>query len=154
MTYALGAKSIANLKGVHPDLVRVVSRAIATTTQDFSVHEGLRSLARQKEYVARGVSKTMDSRHIGGFAVDLVPYVNGQLRWEWPVIWPIAAAMRGAALAEKVSVRWGGVWDRLLAEIPGDAVGLKLAVEAYSKRHPGADFLDGPHFELPKGAYT
>lgn len=152
VTYILGAKSLANLSGVHPDLVRVVKRAITTTAQDFSVHEGLRTLARQKEYVARGVSKTMFSRHLGGFAVDLVPYVDGQLRWEWPAIYPIAAAMRGAAITEGVKLTWGGVWDRLLNELPGDVEGIKIAVANYCKRHPGPDFLDGPHYEIPKGA--
>lgn len=154
MTYALGSKSLANLQGVHPALVRVVKRAITTTKQDFSVHEGLRSLATQKSYVARGVSKTMNSKHLRqadgfGHAVDLVPWINGQPRWEWSLIWPIAVAMRGAAIAEGVNVRWGSVWDRLIADLPGDAAGLKMAVDAYCTRHPGKDFLDGPHWELP-----
>ena len=40
--------------GVHPDLVRVVERAIQITTQDFRVQEGLRTLERQAALVARG----------------------------------------------------------------------------------------------------
>ena len=37
MKYALGPKSLAKLDGVHPDLVKVVKRAIALTRQDFMV---------------------------------------------------------------------------------------------------------------------
>jgi peptidoglycan L-alanyl-D-glutamate endopeptidase CwlK len=43
MTYKLGARSIANLRGVHPDLVAVVKRAIELTPIDFTVTEGLRT---------------------------------------------------------------------------------------------------------------
>ena len=153
MSYTLGTKSLANLEGVHPDLVRVVKRAITTTTQDFAVQQGLRTLAEQKANVAAGNSRTMKSRHLTGHAVDLVPWINGALEWDWPAIYKIAAAMRGAASTEGVPIRWGGVWDRTLAELPGDPAGLKLAVEAYAKRHVGSDLLDGPHFELPAGSY-
>lgn len=56
MPYVLGAMSRAELKGVHPDLVRVVERAIQITTQDFSVHDGLRTAEEQKALVASGAS--------------------------------------------------------------------------------------------------
>ncbi|WP_084398356.1 M15 family metallopeptidase [Henriciella aquimarina] len=151
--FKLGARSRSELTGVHPDLVRCVEKAIATTPQDFSVHDGIRSPAEQERLVARGASKTMNSRHLTqpdgyGHAVDLVPYVNGQLRWEWPLIYPIAAAMHAAADEVGVRLRWGGVWDRMLDELPGTADGLKQAVQEYAVRHPGPDFLDGPHFEI------
>lgn len=153
MTYVLGAKSKRNLEGVHPELVRVVERAIALTEQDFSVHEGLRSLETQRKYLARGVTRTLKSKHLKqpdgyGHAVDLVPYVDGVLRWEWPLIWDIAAAMQTAAIEEGVSLRWGGVWDRRLNLLQQGPEGLKAEVSAYSARHPGPDFLDGPHYEL------
>ena len=44
----LGAVSRRNLIGVHPDLVRVVERAITITTVDFRVAEGLRTIERQR----------------------------------------------------------------------------------------------------------
>lgn len=86
MPYSLGSKSRAELKGVHPDLVGVVERAIQITTQDFSVHDGLRTEAEQREYVRTGASQTMNSMHRTqadgfGHAVDLVPFINGKLRW-------------------------------------------------------------------------
>jgi len=152
MTYTLGAKSLKALEGVHPNLVALVKDAIQTSREDFAVHEGLRSLETQKDYYNRGVSKTLASKHLkqpDGFshAVDLVPYVNGLLRWEWPLIYPIAASMQAASIRLGIPLRWGGVWDRTMKEIIGPP---KRECEEYAKRHPGPDFLDGPHFELVK----
>lgn len=76
-SFTLGKTSLNELRGVHPDLVALVKRAIALTAQDFTVHDGLRTLAEQQQLIAAGASQTMDSRHLSGHAVDLVPYVNG-----------------------------------------------------------------------------
>lgn len=157
MPYKLGAQSLARLEGVEPRLVAVVKAAIDITAQDFAVHEGVRSYNTQVEYVRRGVSKTLRSKHLEqpdgfGHAVDLVPYVDGKLRWEWEPIYRIASAMREAAKAQKVKLVWGGVWDRALNDIElGPLTGpaaMKKAVEAYCARHPGPDFIDGPHYQL------
>lgn len=161
MTYILGARSRAELAGVHPTLVGVVERAITITEQDFTVADGMRTLEEQKQNVARGVSKTMNSRHLvqadhTGHAVDLVPWINGKPRWEWPPIYRIAAAMLVSARQLTVPLRWGGVWDKPLLSLDGtgarDIAALPAILEhevlGYISRHRGPDFLDGPHFEL------
>lgn len=153
MTFILGAKSRASLAGVHPRLVSIVELALTITPIDFGVHEGLRTLERQQAYVRAGVSKTMNSKHLKqpdgfGHAVDLVPYVDGQLRWEWPPIYPIALSMRLAALEFDVELIWGGVWDLTMRELSATPELLKRDVVEYAKRHPGPDFLDGPHYQL------
>jgi len=153
MTYGLGRTSLANLSGVHPDVVKVVKRAIATTKQDFTVFEGLRSEQRQLALLKSGASRVRKGKHQRqgdgfGHAVDLLPFIDGQPRWEWGAIWPIADAMREAAIAEGVLIRWGGVWDRKLNLLQGGVDGLRAEVEAYKVRHAGPDFLDGPHYEL------
>lgn len=150
MSFSLGEKSLTNLGGVHPQLVAVVKEAIELSKADFTVYEGLRSLAHQAELVAAGASKTMSSKHlvqIDGFghAVDLVPWVAGQPRWEWGPIYHIARAVRQAATNQNVELVWGGVWDRTLNALTGS---IEDEVKAYSARHPGPDFLDGPHFQL------
>ena len=61
---SLGPRSIMRLKGVHPDLVKVVQHAIEITTVDFTVLEGLRSIERQRELVKAGASQTLKSRHL------------------------------------------------------------------------------------------
>lgn len=153
MSFALSAYSHARLKGVHPDLAAAVRFAIQLTARDFIVHDGVRTLARQRQMVRAGASQTLHSRHRiqpdgFGHAVDLVPYIGGKVRWEWKPIYAIAAAMRQAAIEWNVDLVWGGVWDRHLADLPETAAGLEAAVKAYCVRHPGPDFIDGPHFEI------
>jgi len=151
--YKLGQASKKELQGVHPDLVAVVQRAIELTVQDFAVHDGIRTLAEQKKLVASGASQTLDSRHITGHAVDLVPYINGKLRWEWDPIYMIADAVRVAAQELGTPIRWGGAWDidfTASSESPEDLVA------QYVARRKAAGlraFIDGPHFELPKAQY-
>jgi len=89
--YQLGPRSKQRLKGVHPDLVKVVERAIEITTVDFTVLEGLRSPERQKALVEIGASQTLNSRHITGHAVDLGAWVEDEVRWDWPLYHKIAS---------------------------------------------------------------
>ena len=120
MSYALGARSLARLEGVHPDLVRVVKRAIEITAQDFMVTEGLRTLARQKDLYAQGRTKpgpvvtwTLKSKHIDGLAVDLVPFNDGKPDWTAGKNFDeIAKAMHDAAEELGVQITWGADWDR------------------------------------------
>lgn len=158
MGILLGPKAHQLLLQVHPDLASCVGLAAELSLQDFTVTEGLRSKAEQKENVARGVSWTMDSKHLAqpdGFAhaVDLVPLMRGTLRWEWPLVYPVAWAMARASVTLGLRLRWGGVWDRPLGALDGASPEtLKREVNAYCVRHPGRDRLDGPHFELlPSG---
>jgi peptidoglycan L-alanyl-D-glutamate endopeptidase CwlK len=111
---------------VHADLVRIVERAIELTEVDFTVLEGMRGVARQKELVAAGASQTMNSRHLTGHAVDLGALVGGKVRWDWPLYHLIADAMKRAASELGVPLEWGGDWK---------------------------SFKDGPHFQLPRNRY-
>lgn len=126
MTITLGARSLARLTGVHPDLVRVVKRAAAMSDLDFTVLEGLRTEARQKHLKAQGATKTMNSRHLTGHAVDLAPLLGGQVSWDWPLYHRLAKIVKAAAAAEQVPLTWGGDWRT---------------------------FKDGPHWELPWASY-
>ena len=124
MSYKLGTRSLQSLSGVHPDLVAVVKRAITITEQDFTVIEGIRNINRQRELVKKGASTTMNSRHITGHAVDMVP---------WPVDWNdlerfeiMSEAMKAAAEELDIPIVWGGDWK---------------------------SFYDAPHFELDRKVY-
>ena len=123
-----------NLKGVHPDLVKVVERAIEITKQDFLVLEGLRTLARQKQLVKEGKSKTLNSRHLTGHAVDLGAWEGGEVDWSPRLYTEIKEAMYQAARELGTPLRWGGDWD-------GDG-DLK-----------DQTFIDLVHFELPAAQY-
>lgn len=153
MGFRLGPRSRRELSGVHPDLVAVVERAIALTAQDFAVHDGVRSVVEQQRLVAAGASQTMESRHLRGLAVDLVPWVNGRLRWEWAPLYVVADAVRTAARELGTPLRWGGAWDvdfTASTESPEDLVA--GYVERRRARGLRA-FIDGPHFELPAAVY-
>ena len=126
MSIILGQRSLSRLEGVHPDLVRVVKRAAAMSSLDFTVLEGLRTAARQKQLYDQGATKTMNSRHITGHAVDLAPMIGGTIRWDWPLYHQLAEVVKAAAKAENVPIQWGGDWRT---------------------------FKDGPHWELPWKAY-
>lgn len=108
--FILSAASRAKLKGVHPDLVRVVERAITLTPVDFRVTEGLRTLARQRYMVASGASKTLNSRHLDGYAVDVVALIGGQVCWDWRPYTRIAIAFKQAASELNIPIEWGGDW--------------------------------------------
>ena len=132
MTFQLSKTSESRLVGVHPDLIRVVRGAILHSKIDFTVAEGLRTLARQKELFAAGRSQTMRSRHLTGHAVDLVPLRDldgdGDLdaSWQKADYYPVVDAMRASAAAAGVLIEWGGDWK---------------------------SFHDLPHWQLPWARY-
>ena len=120
----LSSRDRTRLTGVHPDLVVVVEAARRQVP--FIVVEGLRTRERQAQLVKSGASRTMDSRHLTGHAVDLAPTVDGEVRWDWQLFYPMAKAVKDAALARGIALVWGGDWPR---------------------------FRDGPHFELNRDSY-
>lgn len=153
MAFVLGPRSLTNLAGVHPTLVAIIQRAIAISPVDFGVPaKAVRTLAEQKALLAKGVTKTLKSKHLVhddgfGWAVDLVPFVGGAFTWDHlEPFYQIADAVRTAA--GDTAVTSGMVWDRLLSELPPGAAGIKAAVAEYQARHPGPDFVDYPHIQL------
>lgn len=134
MTFSLGKTSRQKLQGVHPDLISVVEKAIKISEVDFTVLEGLRTKERQAKLFAAKKSKTMNSRHITGHAVDLAPWpLNGDFDEDgilniedWDEYYPIADAMKQAADDLGVAIVWGGDWK---------------------------SFPDGPHYELDRKVY-
>jgi peptidoglycan L-alanyl-D-glutamate endopeptidase CwlK len=128
------ARSFRNLTGIHPDLRRVMDRALQEAPFAFVVTEGLRTIERQRELVRVGASNILNSRHLTGHAVDLVPYVDidkdGRVEVEemyaWPLYHKLAPAIKAAAATEKVAIVWGGDWR---------------------------SFKDGPHWELDRRVY-
>jgi peptidoglycan L-alanyl-D-glutamate endopeptidase CwlK len=131
----LSERSKSRLQGVHPDLVKVVMRAVEIATErglDFGVTEGVRDVERQKQLVAEGKSWTMTSRHIPSSnackmscAVDLAAFEDGKLTWDYRAYLPIVKAMKDAA----------------------DELGIKIQAGADWKQK------DFPHFELHRDVY-
>lgn len=123
-------RSLMNLEGIHPDLRRVCDRAIELAEQeddlDFIITDGCRTIEEQKVFVATGRSKTMRSRHLGGFALDYVALVGGRVTYADEPMGRIAELFKEAARELGIPIRWGGDWK---------------------------SFKDQPHIELDKGSY-
>lgn len=120
----LDDRSKVRLKGVHPDLVRVID--LASTRASFIVTEGLRTKERQAELFKAGASKTMNSRHLTGHAVDLAVKVGDEIRWDWPLYEELAEVVKKCARELEIPIVAGADWVK---------------------------FRDGPHFELDRKVY-
>lgn len=126
--WKLSRRSQMRLQGVHPDLVKVVYRALELSPYDFGITEGKRTLETQKKYVAEGKSKTVNSYHLeqgDGYshAIDIVVYVNGKVTWEIGYYRKVAQAFFTAAIESGIQIEWGGLWRT---------------------------FCDGPHYQLKR----
>lgn len=144
-----GKKSKEKMKGVHPDLIKVLELAITYTKQDFSIIEGVRTKQQQAAYVQTGKSRTMNSKHLvqsDGYshAVDVVPY---PISWELEKFYPIADAIAKAAKELNVTVRWGGAWSNLNSSKFSAKQLLDNYVKA-RKKIGNKVFIDAPHFEI------
>lgn len=117
----LNPRSLSNLKGVNNKLVRVVTLADEQAHTPFIVTEGLRSKERQLVLFNKGASRTLNSMHIVGRAVDLAVVIDGEVRWDWPLYYKLADTMKAAAALLNIKIEWGGDWTT---------------------------FKDGPHFQL------
>ena len=138
--HKLGSRSLKNLRGVHPDLVKIVKRALKICPCDFTVIEGVRTLERQKMLKASGASKTLRSRHLlvgspgRGHAVDIVPWINGTVDWNDPSNFcRVGHSMRVAAMDLGIPLTWG-------------------AGRMYGG-HWSNSFNDMPHYQLPWKTY-
>lgn len=126
--FRFSQRSEGNLNDVNPNLVKVIRRALELTPVDFIVIEGLRTQDRQKELVATGKSQTMNSRHLTGHAVDIIP-VN--TTWNIEEFKPLLKAVKQAADEQGVKLRFGINWKN----------DPSLPIETR--------FIDAPHIEIP-----
>lgn len=121
--FKLSKSSLDKLQGVKKPLVDVVKRAIELSEVDFGVSEGVRTLERQKALYEAGKSRTMNSYHLKGEAVDVYAWINGYIDWNFINYEKISKAMFKAAEELGVDIEWGGNWK---------------------------SFRDGPHFQLKR----
>jgi peptidoglycan L-alanyl-D-glutamate endopeptidase CwlK len=128
---SLDPRSENNILGVHPDLVRVM-RAASERTK-FRITEGLRDQTRQAELVRSGKSKTQNSRHLTGHAIDMIAIgEDGIATYDMEDMTRVAAVIREVAKEQGVPIQWGAA-----AKYGGDF----------------KTFNDSPHFQLPWKQY-
>ena len=134
------ARSLSNLKGIHPDLVKVMTEAIKDSPVDFTITDGIRTVSEQAALYAQGRTKpgkvvthvdgiNKKSNHQikadgYGYAVDLYPFKNGSVQVnDADGLKVIAGHIKDVANKLNIKVEWGGDW---------------------------ISFKDFPHFELKK----
>lgn len=144
------ARSRRELKGVKPELVAMVKHL--SLIYPIVITDGLRTPEEQARYVLQGKSKTLNSKHLTGDAVDILRFDLGRPHWELPLYAEMARTAQIWANANEVRIRWGGSWDCLNNQpMALDTEEVMKWVDAYSARCRKArkrPLIDGPHFEL------
>jgi peptidoglycan L-alanyl-D-glutamate endopeptidase CwlK len=127
----LDPRSLKHLQGVRPELANVILEAANRTK--FRITEGLRDQTRQAELVRSGKSKTQNSRHLTGHAIDLIAIgEDGIATYDMEDMTRVAAVIREVAKEQGVPIQWGAA-----AKYGGDF----------------KTFNDSPHFQLPWKQY-
>lgn len=100
-------QSQRRLQGVDLRLVRICEKVVEA--YDISILEGRRTPERQRQLYAEGKTRTLNSKHLTGLAVDVAPY---------PIDWDderrfiyMAGHMMMAAADIGARLRWGGNWN-------------------------------------------
>ena len=124
----LNAASIKKLEGVEPRLARLIKDCIEKYPFKVTVTEGLRTKEQQAENVRKGVSQTMNSKHIPrdgesfSRAVDVAMFKsNGKYSSDLRDYKNFAMVVLKEAKSRGLKVTWGGSWKTL---------------------------VDGPHFQI------
>lgn len=114
--YKWSAQSLERMRGVHPLLITVVTLGLTNFAKDdWTVIEGVRDVETQREYLEKGVTWTLDSKHLlqdddYSHAIDLAP-----LPWEpetWAPFERMNEAIQQSALVIGVEIIWGGAWKK------------------------------------------
>ena len=131
---ALRQRTAANLVGVHRDLQTVFLNTPVVPGYQMCATEGLRTVERQAELLAKGASKTMNSRHFGpvGHAIDFAMFdpslppdkdfveeVDPAYRAQWKLFKQTADRLG-------VDLEWGGDWPGIK-----DGTHIQLSWKAY-----------------------
>ena len=78
----LNATSISRLRGVDANLISLAKKAREISPIPFEITEGLRTKERQRYLVKTGKSRTMNSYHLRGKAMDFVAMPGGKVSWD------------------------------------------------------------------------
>lgn len=133
--FVFSQRSKNNLVDVDPRLVKVISRALELTSADFAVIEGVRSQAKQDEYVDNGASQNRNGRHLTGHAVDILPSaMKPGMNWNVhaDLFDPVLLAIKQAGDELGVPLRFGKNWTH--------DPSLPITTR----------FIDYPHVEIPR----
>lgn len=104
--------SLKNREGVDKRLLGLFE--VVLPIADHKILEGLRTVKQQRAYYLSGNSKTMESKHLVGRAIHVLPYPFSESDWHnrdyW--MWFAGVVYASAPPATLEVLRWGGRWDR------------------------------------------
>lgn len=124
--YTFNERSLKNLVGVHEKMQSLMHSCIQTSPYNFIITEGLRSPTRQQKLVDEGKSKTLNSRHLTGHAIDLAILKDGKVVWDIQDYITLSKHIKAKAKEADIALVWGGDWKT---------------------------FVDGVHYELDRKVY-
>ncbi len=111
--FSFSKASLDKMNGVNSKLVILMKEAIKSSPYDFKITEGLRTVERQKELVKTGKSKTMNSYHLKGKAVDIAVLINNNVTWDFKYYKEVANHIKEIAKKLGYVITWGGDWKSL-----------------------------------------
>lgn len=108
-------RSLAALAGVNPQLIDIMGEVRRRSGIPFEVTEGLRNQERQRDLLEAGKSKTMNSKHLTGNAMDIfIPTSGGGANWDFEAYRPLGDMFKTVAQERGVdNAVWGGDWKTL-----------------------------------------
>ena len=137
------------LEEIQPSLANIVRRAVAISDIEIQVTHGMRTLTQQHEFFRKGISIGNQSPHMYGYAVDLVPIVEGRLSFEPEIFDDVAYCMLFAARDLNTAIRWGGAWHcDNLANFTGVLGDLQIEYIDTMRLGNKRPRIDVQHFEL------
>jgi hypothetical protein len=85
-TYNFSKLSLENLETVDERLQTLAKEVIRISPVDFAITEGIRTKERQAQLYREGKTKTLNSKHLEGKAIDICPVINGKLDYSMEAI--------------------------------------------------------------------
>ena len=117
-------RSKTKLQGVDPRLIKVAELALQRSPFDFGITCGLRTKEEQRNLVHEGKSRTMNSKHLEGRAIDFVVFIHGKANWDLENYQKVAQVFLEIGKEQGVELEAGAFWKT---------------------------FKDGPHIQLKDG---
>lgn len=107
--FELDAKSLNRLNGVDKRLVDLAKQVAKITPIRFQITEGIRTKEKQEQLVKEGKSKTLNSKHLQGLAVDIMSCKEGYSQAK--DIFILVGLFIAVAKQLNINIRVGALWD-------------------------------------------
>lgn len=116
MAFKYGTKSKKILAELHPDLAKVMVRALELSKYDIGLIEGARTPERQLQLLEEGATTTKVSNHFirddgYAYAVDYIGYHPKLKNFSPTLLRKIAGYIFQAAFELNIPIEWGGHWE-------------------------------------------